>query len=162
MIQIAYFTHSGNTRVVADKIASRTGGELFRIETVSPYPEGYQQVVEVARKELREGRRPRLRSTHLVGGCETLFLGFPNWWATMPMPVFSFLEGSNFDGVAIAPFCTHEGSGMGRSVQDIRRVCPGATVSEGLAIRGSQVGRSDALLDRWIESIGIPISRSLR
>jgi len=153
---VAYFTHSGNTRTVADRIAQATGAELFRIEAAHAYPTDYDAVVEVAREELRKGRRPALRGALPdLSAHEVLFLGFPNWWATMPMPVFTFLEGLDLEGKTILPYCTHEGSGMGRSVADIRKLCPGAKVLEGLAIRGSRVGMATSAVEEWIARAGL-------
>jgi flavodoxin len=153
---VAYFTHSGNTRTVADRIAQAAGVELFRIEAAHAYPTDYDAVVEVARDELRKGLHPALRGTLPdLSVHEVLILGFPNWWATMPMPVFTFLKGLNLEGKTILPFCTHEGSGMGRSVSDIRKLCPGAKVLEGLAIRGSGVGMAASAVEEWIARVGL-------
>jgi len=153
---VAYFTHSGNTRTVAGRIAQTTGAELFRIEAAHAYPSDYDAVVEVAREELRKMRHPALRGELPdLASHEELFLGFPNWWAAMPMPVFTFLEGLDLAGKTILPFCTHEGSGMGRIVQDIRKLCPGATVLEGLAIRGSRVGMANSAVEEWIAKAGL-------
>jgi len=153
---VAYFTHSGNTWTVADRIARFTGAEPFRIEAARSYPSDYDAVVEVARNELRKGIHPALRGALPdLSPHEVLFLGYPNWWATMPMPVFTFLEGLEPRGRIILPFCTHEGSGMGRSVQDIRKLCPNAKVLEGLAIRGSGVGMAAQAIEEWIDRAGL-------
>ena len=81
---------------------------------------------------------------------DTVYVGFPNWWGTMPMAVHAFLESYDFAGKTLVPFCTHEGGGMGDSVRDIRRLCPGATVLEGLAVRGSEADRSDAAVEAFV------------
>lgn len=82
----------------------------------------------------------------------TIFLGYPNWWGTMPMAVFTFFEQYNFSGKRIAPFCTHEGSGLGSSERDIKNLCPGAIVVPGLAIRGGEVGQADRLIKEWLQA----------
>ena len=74
----------------------------------------------------------------------------PNYWGTMPMAVFTFLEHLDFSGKTIRPFCTHEGSGMGGSISDIRKLCPGARVETGLSIRGGSAGRSKKDIEKWI------------
>jgi flavodoxin len=84
---------------------------------------------------------------------DTIFLGYPIWWDTFPMPVFTFLESYNFAGKTILPFCTHEGSGKGTSIQDIKRLCPEANVLPCLVIRGGSVEKSDSLIHAWLEKI---------
>lgn len=146
----------GNTEVVARKIESLTGADIFRIDTVKDYPAGYYETTDVAKKELREQARPEV--TELPGsidGYDVVFLGYPNWWGTFPMAVYTFLEAFDFSGKTIVPFCTHEGSGMGRSERDIKEACPGATVLDGLAIRGSGAAGADRELGTWIENAGL-------
>jgi flavodoxin len=84
-----------------------------------------------------------------------IFLGYPNWYGTMPMPVFTFLEEYDFSKKTIAPFCTHEGSGMGRSVADIKKMCPQSTVLDGLAIRGGDVKNAQDEVSGWLREIGM-------
>jgi flavodoxin len=155
-ILIAYFTHSGNTRTVAEIIHELTNGHLFPISPVDAYPSDYDTVVDIARKEQRSNLRPTLTSAveNLVE-IQTIILGYPNWWNTMPMPVFTFLEQYDFNGKTILPYCTHEGSRMGISEQDIRRVCKGATVLPGLPIRGSQVRVAKNELSNWLRNSGV-------
>ena len=133
------------------------GGDVFRITTVDPYPVDYNAVVEVARREQKNGSRPKLSNDIAdVESYDVVFLGYPDWWATMPMAVFSFLEKHGFSGTRIAPFCTHEGSGLGRSVRDLGKACPQAVVLEGLAIRGGQVRTAQQDVAAWLNKIGIP------
>ena len=141
----------GNTECVADKIAALTGADSFRIETVKAYPAGYTEMTEIAMQELQSRERPALAGQ--IGDMEqydTIILGYPNWWGTMPMCVFTFLEAYDFTGKKILPFCTHEGSGLGQSMEDIRHACPGADVKDGLAIRGSSAASSDSLVQEWL------------
>ena len=94
--------------------------------------------------------RPKLKAyPRNLENYDTIYLGYPNYWGTMPMAVFTFLEHFDFGGKVIRPFCTHEGSGMGRSEQDIRRLCPGAVVGKGLPIYGSKAGKSGSALEKW-------------
>lgn len=155
-ILVAYFSHSGNTRVIANQIHESVCGDIFEIVAVDPYPRDYNEVVEQARKELREEYRPKLKT--IVEHMElykVVFVGYPNWWGTMTMPVFTFLEGCDLSGKTIVPFCTHEGSGLGRSVSDIKKICPRSTVLDGLAIRGSGVKQAQNEVSAWLREIGM-------
>ncbi len=146
----------GNTEVVAKMIQEMTGGDLFRIEPVNAYPGGYKEITEVAQQELHAKARPKLSShPDNVNSYGTIFLGYPNWWGTMPMPVFTFLEECDLAGKTIAPFCTHEGSGLGRSDNDIRKTCPKSTILEGLAVRGGDVRNAKNEIAGWLQNLGM-------
>ena len=146
----------GNTAVAAEMLGALTGGDLFEIDTVAAYPLDYTAATEVAQKEMRAGARPAL--TAQVAGMEdydTIILGYPNWWGTMPMVVYTFLEAYDFSGKRILPFCTHEGSGLGRSEKEIAKLCPGAEVLKGLAIHGTGVADAGQALEKWLKQAGI-------
>lgn len=141
----------GNTEVIAGKIQGLTSANLFEIKTVDSYPVDYTETTVVSRNELRANARPAIvGSVADMNSYDTIYLGYPNWWGTMPMAVFTFLESYNFSGKTIIPFCTHEGSGMGSSERDIRKLCQDANVLPGLAIRGSLVHKADDQLTDWI------------
>lgn len=128
---------TGNTAYAASLIQQHTGGELFLIETEEKYPASSDATIDQARTEQNEDARPKLRShVENMDEYEVIFLGYPNWWGTLPQPVFTFLEEYDFEGKTIIPFCTHEGSGLGRSESDLKESLPGSTVLDGLAIRG--------------------------
>ena len=142
----------GNTQVAAEMIEEYTGGDLFKIEANYEYPSDYMECTEVAQDELDNEARPELtESVDNMDEYDVIFLGYPNWWGTAPMAVFTFLEEYDFDGKTIVPFCTHEGSGMGDSESDIREVCPGAEVKKGLAIHGGIVDRAKSAITNWIK-----------
>jgi len=82
---------------------------------------------------------------------DTIFVGYPNWWGTMPMPVWTFLEEKDFTNKKVLPFCTHEGSGLGKSQSDIKKLTGGAEVLKGLAINGSEVSNSEKQIKKWLE-----------
>jgi flavodoxin len=146
----------GNTEVVAKTIQKMTRGDLFHIESVHAYPVEYAETTEVAKEELRTKARPKLTGhVETLASYDVVFLGYPNWWGTMPMPVYTFLEEYNFSGKTLAPFCTHEGSGLGHSVADIRKMCPKATVRDGLAIRGGEVNNAQDDVSGWLREIGM-------
>lgn len=145
----------GNTEVAAKKIQEIIGGELFEIDTVNPYPEDYTETTNVAMVEKRQNARPELSTrVNNMNQYDTIILGYPNWWGTFPMAVFTFLEEYDFTGKTILPFCTHEGSGLGGSERDIRKLCPEAKVLPGLAIRGGSVKSADSSLKSWISKNG--------
>lgn len=137
---VAYFSHSGNTRVIANQIHKSVCDDIFEIVTVDPYPSDYDDVVEQARKELREEYRPKLKTkVENMESYNVVFVGYPNWWGTIPMPVATFLSEYDFSGKTIVPFCTHEGSRLGRTVTEIKKLCPRSTILDGLAVRGRDV-----------------------
>jgi flavodoxin len=141
----------GNTEVAAKMAQEITGGDLFEICTVKSYPVDYTETTEVATVEKRTNARPEL-STHVnnMDQYDTIILGYPNWWGTFPMAVFTFLEEYDFSGKTILPFCTHEGSGLGGSERDIRKLCPEAKVIPGLAIRGGSVKNAAETIKSWL------------
>lgn len=141
----------GNTEVVAGILARLTGGTLFALQPVQPYARDYNTCIDQAQTDQRRNARPALQAwPEGFADYDTVFLGYPNYWGTMPMPVFTFLEGLDFTGKTIYPFCTHEGSGLGRSEADIRRLCSGAIVKPGLAVVGGRVGQAEAAVRDWL------------
>ncbi|GMO14850.1 MAG: flavodoxin [Treponemataceae bacterium] len=166
-ILVAYFSESGNTRVVAQAIQSAVGADIFEIKTVQTYPKEYNPLITLAQKEQRENARPALASrVSNMDAYDVVFVGYPNWWGTMPMALFTFLEQYNFAGKTVIPFCTHNGSRLGSSVNDLKKLIPKATVPEGLAIRGGRSGsfelgspkERDAVqreVSAWLRRIGM-------
>lgn len=155
-ILVVYFSHSGNTRVIANDIHNIAGGDVFEIQSVKPYPKDYDECVEQASKELKSGVKPALKTkVENMGQYDVVFIGYPNWWGTFPAPVRTFLSEYNLSGKTIAPFCTNEGSGLGRSVADISKLCPRATLLEGLAIRGSSVKTARDKVSDWLNKIRV-------
>lgn len=142
---------TGNTRVAAEMIQQLTGADLIEIAPCLPYPRNYSACIEQARQEQQRDARPELKAyPENMEAYDVIYLGYPNYWGTMPMAMFTFLERYDFTGKTIFPFCTHEGSGMGNSVADIVRLCPGAIVKTGLALYGSKVQGAKAEIAQWI------------
>ena len=148
-ILVTYFSHAGenynvgvieegNTAKLAKVIAAQTGADLFEIVPAVDYPHSYDECLEVATAEQREGARPEY-----VGDVEnwdqydTIFIGYPIWWGEIPNIVYTFMESHDFAGKTVVPFNTHEGSGQSHSQRDIERTLPDAAVLKGLAVRGA-------------------------
>lgn len=142
----------GNTKIVAKKIHQTIESDIFEIHPLHDYPSNYQLCTTIAKEELQQNARPKIKNivSH-IENYDNIFLGFPNWWSTMPMCVWTFLESYDLTGKNIFPFCTHEGSGMGQSVNDIKKLCPNSKVYPGISIVGSKVSNSDQIIKKWIE-----------
>lgn len=144
----------GNTETAAGIIRELTGAELFRLEPVRAYSKSYNACIAEAQADQRRDARPELkRYPESLDGYDVIYLGYPNYWGTMPMCVFTFLEHFDLSGKTIRPFCTHEGSGLGRSEADIRRLCPGADVKKGLALHGGSVGSARPAIETWLREV---------
>ena len=140
----------GNTERVAEFIQKAVGGDLFQIRTVKTYDADYYKCIAEAKEELHANARPELREYLTdVSGYDTIFVGYPNWWGTCPMAVFSLLERLDLTGKRIVPFCTNEGSGMGFSESDLRSACPGATIAKGLSVHGTEAAQSEKQAAAW-------------
>lgn len=146
----------GNNKIIADMIVDLTGGDLFLIQTDKTYPSNYRQTTDVAMDEKNADERPEL-SSHVenMDDYDIVILGYPNWWGTIPQALFTFLEEYDFSGKTIIPFATHEGSGLGSGVSDIKELCPDATVLDGLAVRGSNVTGAQEQVENWLDGFDI-------
>ena len=146
----------GNTEIVCNGIKDLIEADVFKIEMKTPYSPVYMTCIDEAKKHLRANARPELVSVpDSVDAYDTVILAYPNYWGTMPMAVFTFLEKFDFTGKTILPLCTNEGSGMGSSERDIQRTCPGATVKAGLSVTGSQAANSKASVQKWLSANGL-------
>jgi flavodoxin len=155
-ILVAYFSHSGNTREIANQIHKSAGGDIFEIQSVKPYPYDYDAVVEQARQELDSDFKPALKTKmENIKPYDLVFIGYPVWCSTVPAPVRTFLSEYDFSGKTIVPFCTHEGSGLGRSVTNISKLCPKSTLLDGVAIWGSDVKTAQSKVVEWLQKIKI-------
>jgi len=153
-VLVAYYSWSGNTREVAKQIQKATGGDLFEIQPVDPYPSDYQAVVDQAKKEIKAGYKPVLKTTVKdIGKYDIVFVGSPNWWSTIAPPVSAFLASADLSGKTVVPFITHGGGGMANCAADIKRLCPKSNVLTGLAISGSSAKSSQDEVSTWIAEI---------
>ena len=154
-VLVLYFSQSGNTKAVANFIHNAVGGDIIKLETETPYPSDYDELVDYAQEEQRENARPVL-STKIdnIDEYDTIFLGYPNWWGDMPMPIYTFLDEYDLSGKTIAPFITHGGSGLSGTPENIKEEEPNATVTEGLAVNGSNSRNSQSTVNNWLTEIG--------
>lgn len=142
----------GNTEAAAEILHELTGADMFKIEPVTPYSNNYNECIEQAKQDKEKNARPEIKAyPESLDGYDTIYLGYPNYWGTMPMCVFTFLEHFDFSGKVIKPFCTHEGSGMGSSESDIKKLCPGARVEKGIPIHGSRLNDAKEQFKKWIK-----------
>lgn len=153
-ILIAYFTRTNNTGTIAERIAELTGGTLYRIETVEPYPEDYTECTEVAREQLENGTRPELSgAVENLDQYDIIFVGCPVWWGDAPMPIWSFLESDEYDfaGKTVIPFCTYASTGRDATLQRIVDLTPDSNHLEGFGTSG----RNTNGVEPWLRQIGI-------
>lgn len=145
----------GNTEYMAYAIQEAVGGDLFRIETVQQYPLEHEPLVEMADEEQNSNARPELLNrVENMEQYDTIFLGYPNWWGDMPMPLYTFLEEYDLSGKTIIPFSSHGGSGFSRTESTIAQMQPNASVSEnGLTVSRNDVADSYEDVFQWAENI---------
>ena len=141
----------GNTEVIAEYIQEFTSADLFKVESEVDYPEDYMKCIDVAKKELEDDARPEIKELlDDISDYETIYIGFPNWWGTLPMPMWTQLEKLDFTGKIVKPFVTHEGSGFGKSLKDLARLCSGAEIKKGISIPGANVYDAKDKVNLWI------------
>ena len=155
-ILIAYFSWSGNTQGIAEEIRKQTGADIFEIEPEKPYSENYNTVLREAQRDQRKQARPKLKN-HVKNFDEydIIMLGYPNWWASIPMPIASFLEEYDFSSKKIMPFCSHGGGRFGQTLTAIAKLAPNASIMKGLSVHysgGSQL-RDDVA--NWLKENNI-------
>ena len=134
---------------------------MFELRTVHSYPREYRATTDQAKREQEANFRPQLTAEiQNMEAYGTVFIGYPNWWGTLPMAFFTFLEKYDFAGKTLIPFSTHEGSYLGRSVDDIRALCPKSKIMDGIALRGGNNSsvRSDSArreMAAWLRKQGM-------
>lgn len=145
----------GNTQFIAQVIQEETKGDLFKIETVQKYPGSHEPLVNLAKNEQQKNIRPQLSGTiQNLDNYDIIFIGYPNWWGDMPMPLYSFLETTNLSGKTIIPFSTHGGSGFSSTISDIVSLQPKATVvREGFTVSRNNVGNAKTNVKNWLNNL---------
>lgn len=153
-VLVAYYSHSGNTRQIAEFIQRGTGGKLIEIKRKAPYPQVYRELTDAAKKEIESGTLPEIDAIDInMTDYDVVFIGSPNWWGTLAPPAASFLSRHNLSGKTVIPFMTHGGSGLGRSLEAIRKLCPESTVLNGRAFFGSRVKGAEPEVGQWLETL---------
>lgn len=149
-VLVAYYSHSGNTKRVAEKIQALTGADLFEIKTFKQYPANYNDLVNEAKKEKEEDTKPELKEKCNISGYDVIFVGSPVWWYTFATPVKTFLSESDFSGKTIIPFCTHGGGGASNTYADMHNLCPNAEIKEGFT--SYEHSAKDSEISAWVKS----------
>ena len=167
-ILVAYFSRAddnygvgvaekGNTEIIAEMIAEETGADTFKIERATPYPADYDACTEEAQQEQRKNARPELKNTlDNLDDYDVVYLGMPVWWGDMPMPVYTFVEGLDWNGKTVYPFTTHAGSRLSSIPRTLGNICDGATIGDGFTIAGTDAqnaqDKAKEAVTEWLRS----------
>lgn len=153
-ILIAYFSWSGNTKYIAEKIHNTTGGDMFQIETATPYPTDYHETAYgVAKKQHDENIKPELKNNGDVTPYDVIFVGTPAWWYEMAPAVKTFLSENNFEGKTIVPFITHGGGGQYTIAEDMAKLAKGATVLKPFVVSGRGNSNVQDEINAWLKEL---------
>lgn len=153
---VVYFSWSGNTENVAKSIQIQTDSDIFEIVPATPYSDDYDTVVDLAQVEQRGNARPEVAdSIENIADYDVIYVGFPNWWGDMPMILYTFFDSYDLSGKTIAPFCTSGGSGLSGTVNEMKELEPGATVTDGLHIGSGASSNPDSAVSEWLSEIGL-------
>ncbi len=151
-ILVVYFSHTGNTEKVAQLIQSKTGADIFKIETATPYPSVYRETTELAKQEKADNARPALKNkVENMAQYDVVFVGYPIWWYTAPMAVATFADSYNFSGKTVITFCTSGGSPISDSTPDINKWFKGANVIEGIRAYPDDT----AATEKWLAGLNL-------
>lgn len=156
-ILVVFFSHSGNTRTLAQYVHDIVGGDMFEIVAVEPYPENMNECVARATAELADNARPSLASSvEDMGKYAAVYIGYPIWCGNEPMVIRSFLEAYDFTGKTIYPFCTSGSSTNDLAVKSIRSICPAANVADGLTVTRTQLPKTQEMAAAWLDGLKSP------
>ena len=148
---IVYYSHSGNTRRIAERIAEKANASLFELIPAVPYPAEYKPLASEAWAEIQAGQVRPVASMPDLTGITRLFIGTPQWCGTMACPVAAFLSEANLAGVEVIPFCTHGGGGTAKTEPKMQALCPDAVWKPLLGIKGTELTEEDLLA--WLASL---------
>ena len=144
------YVDKGNTEVIAEYINDIVGADIFKVEPLNPYPADYMECIEEAKVRTKEHNAPIKENIPDISEYEVIYVGSPIYWGGMPEELFTALKGLDYSGKVLRPFTTHEGSGLSGVPRQLREICVGAEVLDGLAIIGSQVNNSKKKVEEWI------------
>ena len=163
---VVFFSHAGdnysvgnievgNTKIVADYITEVTGAEQFEIVTHKYDGMAYNPLIELAKKEAKNGELPEYEGDIDLAGYDVVFIGGPVWWGTYPQVMFTFFKkhANDLKGKTVIPFTTHEGSGLANCVEDVKAAFPSANVQKGFSIYGHEVRTEKKKVEEWIRSL---------
>ena len=136
------YIDKGNTEVIAEYIKDFTGADIFKVEPLNPYSKDYMECIEEAKVRTREHKAPIKENIPDISSYEVIYIGSPIYWGGMPEEMFTALKGLNYSGKIIRPFTTHEGSGLSSVPRQLKEICVGGDILDGLAIVGSQVNNA--------------------
>ncbi|MDO4178499.1 MAG: flavodoxin [Phascolarctobacterium sp.] len=158
-VLLAYYSWGGTTEGVAQKIAGHVNADVFEIKMQVPYSNSYHTVLDEAQIAQRQDARPPL-STHVkdMSQYDVILLGYPNWWASIPMPIATFLEEYDFKGKTVIPFCSNGGGRFGQSITTIAKLIPDATIGQGLTVHYSGGSSLPSDIDKWLDANGVKIN----
>lgn len=155
-VLVAYFSWSGNTKTLAQTIQAKTGGDIYEIIPETPYSETYAVTVAKAKQEQLSNARPAIKNNlPNVADYDVVFLGYPNWWGSYPMPVATFVEKFQWQGKTIAPFFTHGGGGIQNCERDLKRIAPAAGFTAPLVLAGNTARNAGSDVDTWLKNINL-------
>ena len=144
------YVEQGNTEIVAQYIRDIVGADMFKVEPLHPYPKDYMECIEEAKVRTKEHNAPIKENVPNISNYEVIYVGSPIYWGGMPEELFTALKGLDYSGKIIRPFTTHEGSGLSGVPRQLKELCVGAEVMDGLPIVGSQVKNSKQKVENWI------------
>lgn len=155
-VLVVYYSHSGNTRALAEQLHALAGGDIFELQPVDAYPVEYGAVVAQAKKEIQAGFKPRLKAQPKdMKFYDMIIVGTPNWWSTLAGPVTTFLSENDLSGKTVAPFLTHGGGGAGHIPADVKKLCPKSNVTEALVVSASEAADSRGEVAAWLRKLGL-------
>ena len=162
---VVFFSHAGdnyavgnikigNTKIVADYITAFTGADQFEIKTGKYDGMAYKALCDLAKEEQDNGELPPFEGSVDLSGYDVIFVGGPVWWGTYPQVMFTFFSKYDLSGKTVIPFTTHEGSGLGNCVEDLKKACPKARVQKGFSIYGHEVRTGRDTVEQWLKRLG--------
>lgn len=144
------YIDKGNTEVVAEYIKDITGGDIFKVEPLIPYSKDYMTCINEAKERTNSHNAPIKGKIPDISSYEVIYVGSPIYWGGMPEELITALKDLDFNGKVVRPFVTHEGSGLSEVPRQLKQICTGAEVLDGLAIVGSEVSSSRNIIEKWI------------
>lgn len=164
---VVFFSHAGdnyavgnvklgNTKIVADYISELTGADQFEIRTSKYDGMSYDPLCNLAREEQEKGLLPPFEGkAENIRQYDTIFIGGPIWWGTYPQVMFTFFSKYDLNDKTLIPFTTHEGSGLGNTVGDVKKAYPQATVTGAFSIYGHEVRSGKRKVEKWLKKLGL-------